>query len=137
MGHFLLCVFLSTNVVDDSVIPVKTPVKESYTKKALFNGILGVGFTVGAVFYHKNADKAYDEYKTSRSIKSALENWQKMSFYEGVRNVCAAGALLFIGRALYYQIKQIKKSKASSLVPALEFKYLCQNKWSLGIIKEL
>ncbi|MBA7520904.1 hypothetical protein ES705_13004 [subsurface metagenome] len=67
----------------------------------------------------------------------ALDNWDKVRLYDGVRNVCAAGALIFIFRAVYYQLKNVKSSKSTSFVPVMDFQLTNNGKLILGIQKNL
>ncbi len=129
----LFCVNLSV----DSLIQ-ETPVpRKNYTKQVLINGIIGIGFGIGAgVFYAKSND-VYEDYKKSTIMVDALDNWDKVRLYDGVRNVCAAGALIFIFRAVYYQLKNVKSSKSTSFVPVMDFQLTNNGKLILGIQKNL
>ncbi len=131
---FTICI----NTSVDSIHPqIDIPEKESYTKRILLNGIVGISFGIGTVIFYRKGNSAYDEYEKSTTTKSALENWNKTKVYDNLRNVCAVGALFFTIRAVYYQLKSIKASKSTSFMPTLDFQYCYRNKWSLGLKKRL
>jgi len=131
---FTVCI----NTSVDSLGPqINIPEKERYTKQILLNGIVGISFGIGTGVFYRMGNNAYDEYEKSTSTKSALDNWNKTKVYDNLRNVCAVGALFFTIRAVYYQLKNIKASKSTNLMPTLDFQCCYRNKWSLGLKKRL
>lgn len=99
-----LCVIIlfCVNLSIDSLIQEKPVPRESYTKQVLINGFIGVAFSVGTGVFYAKGNAAYDNYKTSTTMSAAVDNWDKVRLYDGIRNVCAVGAVLFIFRSLYY-----------------------------------
>ena len=136
----LICILLSS--ANDSLPQVESSATRSYSKQILINGIIGVGFTIGAGVFYTKGNGAYEEYEKSESMGSALENWDKVQLYDNVRNVCAIGALLFFGRALYYQLKNVKVSSSRSepvngLHLIIDIEYVHQPKLLIGMSKDL
>lgn len=127
---FVLCLNTST---DTSIQQADVVNPRNYTKQVLINGLVGIGFAVGTGVFYIMGEDAHDHYKESDSIRTALDNWDKMKVYDNLRNACAIGALVFTVRAVYYQLKNVKASKSTKYKPTLDIKYAYQNKWSLGI----
>jgi hypothetical protein len=134
----LLIIILCLNLSDDSLI-VQSNIKnakKNYSKQILVNGLIGIGFGISTgIFYKKGAD-AFEDYKESTSARSALENWNKTMLYDNLRNICAVGTVIFTLRAVYYQIKNIKASKAARHI-IIDFNYCRSGKWSFGLEKRL
>lgn len=111
--------------------------RKNYSKQVLINGIIGLGFTVGAGVLHTMGNSAYEKYKESGTMKSAVENWDKVKLYDNIRNVCAIGALAFLSRAIYYQLKNITQTQSSSYRPVIDLRYAEQPKIIIGVNKIL
>ena len=132
----LLVIFIFASSVNDSIAPVK-PVKVSYAKQVWINGLIFVGCAVGTGVFYRMGNTAYEEYKESETIRSALDNYDKARLYDNVRNVFAVGAVVFLSRALYYQIKNVKASKSYSYTPVIDIEYTYYPKLVFGIQKDL
>ena len=130
---FILCI----NASMDSLMQEPLAPKKSYTNQVLINGIIGMSLGVGTGIFYTMGNKAYDEYKESMTMQSALDNWEKVRLFDNIRNVCAVGALAFILRAVYYQFKNIKSSQSESLTPVINLHYANCKKWVVGIQKRL
>lgn len=137
MIQFLIFSSLLNFNSNDSLIKTPAPLKKSYTKQVVVNTILGIGFGGGAAVFYTLGNKAYEDYKESRTIKSTMDNWNKVILYDNIRNLCVAGAVIFISRAVYYQLKQVKSSMSTGFVPVIDLPYTNNYKWTAGIKKSL
>jgi len=132
---FLLFSLLAQNNPD--TLPQSTPtVKKSYVKQVLINGLLGIGSGAGAYLFFTKGDKAYQDYKNSETMQAAQENYNKTVFYDNVRNVLAVTSVIFVFRAVYYQLKQVKTRQSMGHYPGIDLRY-AENKCMLGIRKSL
>jgi hypothetical protein len=109
--------------------------QKKYGRQILVNSILGFACTIGAgVFYFKGND-AYEDYKSSQSMRTAVEAWDRVKTNDFARNVCAASAAFFLTRAIYYQIKRMRLPESNALSPVFELRYAEQPKLLLGLRK--
>jgi hypothetical protein len=130
----LLCTLVSS--VEDSLITREAARTKSRSKQIIFNTVLGFGFTFGAGFFHTKGNSAYEEYQESQTVSAALENWRRVQLYDTIRNVCAAGAVIFLARAVYYQFLHTREP-ASQFQPVLDIRYTYHPKIIIGISKNL
>lgn len=133
-GLLIICIFASS--VNDSIAPVR-PARVSYTKQVWINGLVFVGCAVGTGVFYSMGNSAYEEYKESETIKSALENYDKAQLYDNFRNVFAVGAVVFLARAVYYQIKNVKASKSYGFAPVIDIECTSCPKLIFGVQKNL
>ena len=106
-------------------------------RQVLINSLVGFTCTLGMGIFHARGSDAYEEYKTSQSMKNAAEAWDKVKLNDTMRNVFAVGAVFFLTRAVYYQIKRVRLEKTSVLSPVIEVRYAAQPKLLLGLQKSL
>jgi hypothetical protein len=130
----VICIFASS--VNDTIAPVR-PTRVSYSKQVWINGLIFVGCAIGTGVFYRMGDSAYEEYQDSETIRSALENYDKAQLYDNIRNLFAVGAVVFLSRAVYYQIKNVKASKSYSYTPVIEIECTCHPKLVFGIQKDL
>ena len=142
IGILLICTLVT--IGQDSTPPAQPEVTKSYTKQVLINTFVGLGFTVSAGIFYKKGNTAYEEYEESETMKSALENWDNVELYDNMRNVCALGALVFLGRAIYYQLKNVRVSSSTHSLqeeqdfrPMIDFVYTNQPRVIIGVVKNL
>jgi hypothetical protein len=60
-----------------------------------------------------------------------------VQLYDNVRNVFAVGALVFVARAIYYQVKRAQVRRSVSISPVLDFQYANTPKIIVGLRKHL
>lgn len=132
-----LLILCFLNLANDSLIVNNERSKENYSTQLIINGFLSAGFGITAGIFHVRGNAAYTDYQNSTTIVEAVDNWERTELNDNVRNICAAGAIFFAARTLYYHIKnrQAKKTKAPKPLPLLEFKYIDTSKWVLSIQK--
>jgi hypothetical protein len=106
-------------------------------RQVLINSVVGFACTIGmGIFYAKGGD-AYEDYKSSETMQSAAEAWDRVKLNDTMRNVFAAGAVIFLTRAVYYQIKRVRLQRSSALTPVIEVRYAAQPKLLIGLQKSL
>jgi len=134
----LSILFLSfVTLTGDSLSP-KSPVSTNrYTKQTLTNAVLGLGFGIGGGVFYTLGNKAYEDYKSSKTMRSTQENWNKMVLYDNFRNICVAGAIIFTTRAVYYQLKQIKSTRALGFTPIIDIQYADNYRLNISIKRSL
>jgi hypothetical protein len=132
----ILCVI---NVSDDSLEIDQRVLPKTHSTQLVINGFLSAGLGITAGIFHLRGNHAYTDYQNSTTVAEAVENWERTKLNDNVRNICAASAVFFAARTLYYYIKnkQEKKSKKTKTVPLLDFKYIDTSKWVLCIQKAL
>ncbi len=124
--------------IGDSLPTIQAEPAKSYAKQVLTNVLITAGFTVGTGIFYTLGNNAYEDYKESDDMKSALKNWDKTMFYDKARNICALGALLFLTRALYYQFKNVKRpSSSQGFEPVIDLRYTGQTEFIFGLTKKL
>ena len=111
------------------------PLRQKYGRQVLVNSVLGFACTIGAGVFYVKGNNAYEDYKDSQSMSTAVEAWDRVKTSDFVRNACAAGAVFFVARAVYYQIKKMRLPKSSGLVPVFEMRYAEQPKLLFGLCK--
>jgi hypothetical protein len=118
-------------------VPDLARMQSKYSRQVLINSILGFTCTLGmGVFYSRGSD-AYEDYKNSESMSAAIAAWDRVKINDTARNVFAVGAVFFMARALYYQVKRASLSKSKTLAPVLEMRYTCGPKMLIGLQKDL
>jgi hypothetical protein len=138
-----LLIFTLISSVNDTMTQIETDVQKSYGKQILISSIIGFSFTLGMGYFYMKGNDAYEEYKQSETMKAALDNWDRVQLYDNIRNVCAVGAVIFLGRAIYYQFRSVSESSSSSykplhnVQPVIELKYNYQPKVILGVSMNL
>lgn len=111
--------------------------QKNYERQVLVNSVLGFACTIGAgVFYVKGND-AYEDYKSSQNMRTAVEVWDRVKTSDAARNICAVGAAFFLARAIYYQIKRMRLPKSNTLLPVFEMRYAEQPKLLFGLRKSI
>ncbi len=135
MTYMLLALTLAS-AASDSVIDIPR-LESRYSRKVLINTLLGAACVGGMAIFHMKANDAYDEYQASESMSSALESWDRVERYDNIRNVFAVGAVVFVTRAIYYQIKKAKLIRSAHIVPLIDLRYAGNSKMVFGIKKSL
>jgi len=138
MTNCLLMLCL-VNLSNDSLEVNQHVLPKTHSTQIVVNVFLSVGFGITAGIFHTKGNAAYTDYQNSRTITEAVDNWERTKLYDNVRNICAAGAVFFAARTLYYHIKnrQGRKIKAPKSSPLIDFKYIDTSKWALCIQKAL
>ncbi len=136
MVHFILITTI-ISVSGDSLNLSPSSAHKSYTKDIIISAGLGVALGAGAYFCHNKAESAYEEYKSDTTMKQTVKDWNTIVKYEGYRNVPGVDAMLFIGRAVYYQLKNVRGSRTTSYLPGLEVRYAHNNKLIVGIKQKI
>lgn len=132
----LLVALTLVSATSDTVIGMDR-VNDDYSRKVLLNTLLGATCIGGMAVCHLKANDAYDAYQTSESMSSALEAWDTVRRYDNIRNVFAIGAVVFLARAVYYQLKQQAPRASTGIKPLIDFQYTGNSKVILGIEKSL
>ena len=131
------CVALTLMSASLDSVPDLAMMQSKYSRQVLISTILGFTCTLGmGVFYARGKD-AYGDYKNSQSMSAAIEAWDRVKINDTARNVFAVGAVFFIARALYYQVKRASLSELKDLAPILEMRYTCGPKMLIGLRKGL
>lgn len=138
MIHCLL-ILCFINVSDDSLEVNQQVLPKTHSKQVIINSLISAGLGITAGIFQIKGNDAYTDYQNSKTIAEAVDNWERTELYDGVRNICAAGAVFFAARTLYYHIKnrQTKNSDIPKSLPLLNFKYIDTSKWVLCIQKTL
>jgi hypothetical protein len=131
MLYLLLVVFTFNQGDSLSAIPV--PVRKSYTSQVTINGIIGLGFGVGTSAFYFMGDKAYEHYRDSGSMKNANAYYNKAMTYDYARDLCAVGAIFFLARALYYQLKNARAKTVQGYKPSFDFNTVGFSKVKFGL----
>jgi len=132
----LVVVFTLLAVPQDSM-PNTELMQRKCGRQVLINSVVGFGCTIGmGVFYAKGSD-AYEDYKSSETMQSAAEAWDRVKLNDTMRNVFAVGAVIFLARAVYYQIKRVRLEKSSAVLPVIGVRYAAQPKLLIGLQKSL
>ncbi|MDH4211308.1 MAG: hypothetical protein OEV79_07650 [candidate division WOR-3 bacterium] len=135
MTYVLLVLTLVSTTPDSSIdIP---RMSSSYSRKVLVSTLVGAACIGGIAIFHVRANDAYAEYQSSESMSSAIESWDKVQRYDNIRNAFGVGAVVFIARAIYYQIKRSKLYQSSHLLPMLDLRYAGNSKMVVGIKRDL
>ncbi len=87
--------------------------------------------------FHLKGNDAYHEYEAAENMNAAVEAWDKVRLYDNVRNVLAAGALVFVARAIYYQVKRARVRRSVSISPVLNIQYANTTKIVIGFRRHL
>jgi hypothetical protein len=134
MPFCILLIFALNQTGDTLVKPLNEPVK-SYNKEIIINAALGLGFGIGGGTFFMLGNKAYDNYKRSGSMESANKYFDQTVVYDNARNICAAGAIFFFARALYFQIKNNQAEKPVGLKPVFDLEMPAYAKIQIGLRK--
>ncbi len=135
----MTCVLLVLTLVSttpDSSIDVPR-MSSRYSRKVLVSTLLGAACIGGMAIFHVKANDAYDEYQASESMSSAIESWDKVQRYDNIRNAFGVGAVIFIARAIYYQVRRSKLYQSSHILPMLDLRYAGSSKMVVGIKRNL
>lgn len=133
-----LLILCFINVSDDRPEVNQQISPETHSKQVIINGFLSAGLGITAGIFHIKGNDAYTDYQNSIIISEAVDNWERTKLYDNVRNLCAAGAVFFAARTLYYHIKnKQEKPETPKSLPFLDFKYIDTSKWVLCIKKAL
>ena len=124
----------STYPDDISLLQAK---RQEYKKQIAINGLFSIGLTAMSGIYWKKGNEAYDSYQSSVTSEEAIHYWEQTQTYDRIRNVCGLGALIFIGRTIYYYARFMDTGKHISSSSSLDLRYLNPGGWSIGIRKEL
>jgi hypothetical protein len=127
---------LLISTTQDSVNSV-AQIERGYSREVLVSTILGFSCTIGVGVFHLKGNDAYEAYEAAESMSSAVEAWDKVRLYDNVRNVFAAGALVFVARAIYYQVKKARRGRSASISPILDIQYANTPKIVIGLRKHL
>ncbi|MGB3341196.1 MAG: hypothetical protein WBB37_06915 [bacterium] len=132
----LLCLINLSNdslEIDQHVLP------KTHSKQIVVNAFLSTGLGITAGIFHVRGNDAYTDYRNSTTVAEAVENWEKTKLNDNVRNICAAGAVFFAVRTIYYHVKNRKNKKPDGPKSStrLDFRYIDTSKWVLCIQKVL
>ncbi|MBN2620676.1 hypothetical protein JXB22_06240 [candidate division WOR-3 bacterium] len=134
MSHIILILVCSTSTPDS--IPGSSHFQQQlYKKQIAVNGLLSVGLIATAGIYWEKGNNAYDRYQNSATTTDALHYWEQMEKYDRIRNVCALGALFFIGRTIYYYAKLMDSNRTVGSLPSLDLQYTHTGTISFGLTK--
>lgn len=124
---------------NDSLEVSQQALPKSRSKQVIINGFLSAGLGVATGIFHIRGNDAYTDYQNSTTSAEAVENWERTKFNDNVRNICAAGAVFFAARTLYYHIKnkQEEKVKIPKSLKIFELKCIDTSKWVICIKKTL
>jgi hypothetical protein len=115
----------------------KELMQKKYGQRVLVNSILCFACTISTGVFYVKGNNAYEDYKSSHSMRTAVEAWDRVRMNDTVRNVFAVGAVFFLTRAVYYQIKRVRLEKSSAVSPVIEVRYAAQPKLLIGLQKDL
>ena len=132
-----LCVTLTLLSASLDNMPDLEIVKSKYSRQVLVNSILGFGCTLGMGIFYTKGNDAYEDYKNSESMSTAVEAWDRVKINDAARNVCAVGAVFFFARALYYQVKRMSISKSKAFSPVFDIHCAYGPKMTIGLQKDL
>ena len=132
----LYTILLLISTTQDSVNNV-VQIERGYSRQVLISTILGFGCTIGMGVFHLKCNDAYQEYEAAESMSSAVEAWDRVQLYDNVRNVFAAGALVFVARAIYYQVKKARLQRSASISPVFNMQFANTPKIVIGFKKHL
>jgi hypothetical protein len=135
MIHILFILVCSMNGQDSVTQPLYVR-QQAYRKHIAINGLLSIGLTATSGIYWKKGNDAYAQYQKSTTTVDALYYWEQTQGYDRIRNVCAIGALFFIGRTIYYYAKLMDSYKKVGVVPHLDVGYTHNGTMSFGIVKK-
>jgi hypothetical protein len=110
---------------------------EGHSREVLISTLIGVACIGGMAVYHMKANDAYDAYLESETMSSALEEWDRVRRYDNIRNILAIGAVAFVARAVYYQLKPTVQRSSTGIKPLIDFQYARNSKLILGLEKSL
>lgn len=111
--------------------------QRKYGRGVLVNSVLCFACTIGTGVFYVKGNNAYEDYKSSHSMRTAVEAWDRVRMNDTVRNVFVVGAVFFLTRAVYYQIKRVRLEKFSAVSPVIEVRYAAQPKLLIGLQKGL
>lgn len=132
----LCSILFLISTTQDSVNSV-AQMERGYSRQVLVSTILGFGCTIGMGVFHLKGNDAYEEYEAAESMSSAVEAWDRVRLHDNVRNVFAAGAVFFVARAIYYQVKKARLRRSASISPVLDIQYTNTPKIIIGLKKHL
>lgn len=107
--------------------------RQAYKKQIGINGLISAGLTASAGIYLVKGNSSYDKYQNSMTTADALHYWERTQNCDRIRNICAIGALLFIGRTIFYYAKYMDAGKSLGKLPSLDLRYTQRGTVSLGI----
>ena len=132
-----LCVALTLIAIPQDSVSESEMMQRKYSRQVLVNSMLGFSCAIGMGIFHAKGNDAYDDYRNSQSMNTAVEAWDRVQTNDTARNIFAVGAALFLGRAIYYQIKRASILKSASLVPVIEMHCSNQPRIQIGLQKNL
>lgn len=132
-----LCVTLTLMSASLDSVPDLGMMQSKYSHQVLISSILGFTCTLGMGVFYARGNDAYEDYKNSQNMSAAIEAWDRVKINDTARNVFAVGAVFFIARALYYQVKRASLSKLKAFAPVLEMRYTCGPKMLIGLQRDL
>jgi hypothetical protein len=134
---YVILFLASSFGVQDSVLPPRLIQlqRQVYKKQIAINGLFSIGLTATSGIYWKKGNDAYDLYQKSTKTTDALHYWEQTTNYDRIRNVCAIGALFFIGRTIYYYAKLMDTGKTVGSLPSLDLWCAYNGTISFGLTK--
>ena len=132
-----LCVALALVAVPQDSISDTEVIQQRYSRQVLINSILGFSCTIGMGIFYVKGNDAYNDYKSSQGMSTAIEAWDRVNGNDMARNVFAVGAAFFLARAVYYQIKRANVPKSASVTPVIEMDFSCRPKIQIGLQRNL
>ena len=136
MISLLLCLTCLQNT-DPHDLALLQAKRQEYKKQIAINGLFSIGLTAMTGIYYKKGNEAYDNYQNSMTSEEAIHYWEQTQSYDRIRNVCGLGALIFVGRTIYYYARFMDMGSKLSSSHSLDLRYSLQDGWSIGIRKEL
>jgi hypothetical protein len=132
----IVLVLWCTLNAQDSARSLPNIKRHEYQKQIAINGLFSIGMTATSGIYWKKGNEAYDHSQKSKTTIDALYYWEQTQNYDRIRNICAIGALLFIGRTIFFYAKFMDAGKQIGALPSLDFKYEQQGTLCFGIIQK-
>ena len=138
MIHILLALAIISTTPDSTISAVDIPQMSSkYSRQVLISTLVGAACIGGMAVFHLRANDAYSEYQAAESMSTAIETWGRVQRYDNIRNAFGVGAVLFIARAIYYQVKRSKLYQSSHILRMLDLRYAGNSKMAVGIKRNL
>lgn len=128
----LIVALVLISASEDSV-PSREMIQSKYSRQVLVNSILGFTCTLGMGIFYAKGNDAYEDYKNSQNMNTAIEAWDRVKTNDAARNIFAVGAAFFLARAVYFQIKRANVPEKTSLSPVIDVRYACQPKLIIGL----
>ncbi|MCX7995643.1 MAG: hypothetical protein N3A65_07740 [candidate division WOR-3 bacterium] len=111
--------------------------EKNYTKIILINAGVSLGLGIGAYYCSSTADNAYEEYKKASTMEETIEQWNKVVLCDKLKFVLGTGAVFFLGRSVYYQLKNVREQRLGGVMPVIDLKLARNGKLIVVVEKRL